>query len=53
MGMLLDPAVWMSLVGLVISLIVFSVKYIITFNGEESSRDANLTYKAFKNITKE
>ena len=25
MGMLLDPAMWMSLVGLVISLIVFSL----------------------------
>ena len=53
MGMLLDPAVWMSLIGLVISLIVFSVKYIITFNGESASIDAKKTFDNLRNIVKE
>ena len=52
MGMLLDPAVWMSLVGLVLSLGVFVVKYIATFNGESASIDAKKTFDNLRNIVK-
>ena len=53
MGVLFEPMTWITLVGLVLSLGVFVVKYIATFNGESASKDANLTYKYIRNILKE
>jgi len=53
MEVLFEPAMWMSLIGLVISLAVFIVKYTITFSGERASIDAKKTFDNLMNITKE
>ena len=53
MEVLLDPYFWMSIVGLVLSLGVFVVKYIATFSGESASIDAKKTFDNLRNIVKE
>ena len=53
MEVMLDPYFWMTLIGLVLSLGVFVVKYIATFNGESASIDAKKTFNNLRNIVKE
>ena len=53
MGVLFEPMTWITLVGLVLSLGVFVIKYLITFNGESASIDAKKTFNNIRNITKE
>ena len=53
MEVLLDPVAWMTLVGLVLSLGVFVVKYIATFSGESASIDAKKTFDNLRRIVEE
>ena len=53
MEVLFEPMTWITLVGLVLSLGVFVVKYIATFSGERASIDAKKTFDNLRNIVKE
>ena len=53
MEVLFEPMTWVSAIGLVLSLVVFVTKYIVTFSGERASKDAKITYSNIKNIVRE
>jgi len=53
MEFLLDPRAWLSVVGLILALGVFVVKYVATFSGERASKDASITFDNIKNIVRE